>query len=347
MARLERLFGKPSKYGHGVGRIMVHEATMLNWQQVQRMVESDLEEALGVSTETVYGPYLAGAGSAKEVEDGLERFLADEYKFMDEVCAGTLVARFMHLKYDFHNLRVILKNHYFGDAAGDELLSRLGTISIERLNETIEQPAAHNLPDYVEGVLAVARSEMANNPSDPQRLDSLVDRAYLKERLRIAIEEGSSLLVDFCRATIDIANLRILLRGLNLSKAQEFYSEALAEGGRFPRGNLIMLAGQPWENVVDRLLESRYGHMLSSVLERGEGKVRLTSLDRASEEYLLEKLRGFSRVSVGPERIVRFMLSRENEVALLRIIFLGKLHALTPAAIEAQIPSDYLKAPSR
>lgn len=325
---------------------MVHEASFLESQQVQRMVDADYQEALAVASETVYGPYLAGAGTASEIEVGLERFLADEYGFMDQVCARTHVARFMHLKYDFHNLRVILKRHYFGEASDGELLSSLGTVDIGKVSDALEHLVGPGVPEYVTEVIETAKAIAGRGGSDPQRLDTLVDRAYLEKRLEVAREEGSSLLVDFCRAAIDVANLRILLRGINLGKDRSYYAEALADGGRLPRSRFVDLAGEPFESVVDRLLESRYGRMLSDVLARGEGRARLTSLDRASDEYLLEQVRGFSRVSVGPERIVRYMLTRENEAAALRIIFLGKLHRLSGEVIEAQLPAGYLKAAS-
>jgi V/A-type H+-transporting ATPase subunit C len=178
--------------------------------------------------------------------------------------------------------------------------------------------------------------------SDPQRIDSIVDRAFLEERLDVAEHERSQLLVAFSQAAIDLANLRVVLRGHRLEKGPGFYEEALARGGRLSRSRLLAMAVEPFETVTDRLLESRYGKMLEPVLSRSEGRVRLTYLDKESDEYLLDQVRLFWRVSVGPERIVKYMLTRENEVAMLRVILMGKLHGLTPEAISARLPAAYL-----
>lgn len=321
---------------------MVHEATLVNRQQIERMVDSGLPEALNVSMETVYGPYLEGMALASDVEAGLERFLADEYRFLDEVSSDTLVAEFMHLKYDYHNARVVLKRHYFGDSGGERPFSRLGTVPVDSLQEALERNVP-GFPQHLADLLESVKRIVAGGGADPQRVDIVVDRLFMERRLEIATKEKSDLLVDFSRAAIDVANLRVLLRGLALGKKSDFYAEALAEGGRLPGDRLLDLSGQPMGTISERLLDSAYGRMLTEVFVRGEETARLTSLDRATDEYLLEKVRGFYRVSVGPERIIRFMMTRESEVAMLRIIFMGKLHEVSPAVIEARLPVQYIK----
>jgi V/A-type H+-transporting ATPase subunit C len=342
MAAFVKSFSKAGKYGHAVGRIMVHEATLLKWQQVHRLIESEFNEALAVTLETVYGPYLEGATVPDEIESGLMRFLADEYRFIDEVCAGTLAAELMHTKYDFHNLRVLLKQHYFGDSGEDKLLSELGTVDIEGLRSCVEEQSG-GVPGHLRKVVDEVRRRLERGPPDSQLLDTMIDRAFLERRLEVAEMEDSGLLVDFARAAVDVANLRVLLRGLGLDKDKEYYYDALAEGGKLSRRDLLELSGEPFDSLVDKLLKSRYGQMLTDVLQRGEDRARLTSLDKASDDYLLGELRRFTLVSMGPERIVRFMMTRENEVAMLRIILMGKLHALSPEVIEARLPLAHLR----
>jgi V/A-type H+-transporting ATPase subunit C len=342
MVAFVKSFSKAGKYGHAVGRIMVQEASLLTWQQVHRLIESDFEEALAVTQETVYGPYLEGAILPEEIGSGLMRFLIDEYRFIDEVCAGTLAAEFMHTKYDFHNLRVLLKQHYFDDSGEDKLFSELGTVDVEELRRCVEVQSGQ-VPGYLREVEIEVRRRLERDPADPQLLDTVIDRAFLERRLKVAELEDSGLLIDFSRAAIDVANLRVLLRGFSLGKEREYYDEALAEHGKLPRGDLLDLSGQPYENLAEKLLKSQYGQMLTDVLGRGEEKVRLTSLDKASDDYLLGEMRRFTMVSMGPERVVRFMMTRENEVVMLRIILMGKLHALSPQVIEARLPLANLK----
>lgn len=337
-----RYFSKAARYGRAVGRVMVREVTFLSRQQVERMIGLDMRGTLEVIGETVYGPYLKGATEVHEIDKSLLDFLVDEYRFMDEVCAGTLVAEFMHLKYDFHNLKVLLRrNRLASEAEQGVLLDRLGSIDIGAMTEAVERGGMTvGVPEFLTRTIDRVDAAIEAHP-DPQVIDTVVDRSYLERRLVVAREERSRPLEGFCEAAIDLANLRVILRGYNIGKPPEFYEMALARGGKLDAGRLAALAGKPGNPVLEMLMASGYGKMLEKVLP-ADGTVRLTSLDRESDEFLLSHVRGLSRVSVGPERIVRFMLTREDEVMILRVILMGKIHRLTPEFIAGRIPEGYL-----
>lgn len=345
MTRALKTFRKVPRYGHAVGRIMVHEADHLNWQRIERMLEaSGFKECLDILLETDFGPHLEGAQRSGEVEEGLRHYLEEQYAFLGELCHGTCVQEFLQCKYDFHNVKVVLKEFYFGGAE-EEMLSSLGSVDVERLRSSLEKPMTGNLPGYWEEALASLRSELEKDDgADPELVDVLVERMYLERRLDLARREKSRPLVNFARAAIDVANLRVLLRGRGLDKTAGFYRKAMAEGGRFPRSNLLELAADPYDRLTSRLLGTRYQEMLAGVLVVEEKKPRLTTLDRDSDEYLLEKMVPMARVSVGPERIVMYMTTRESEVVVLRIILMGKLHGIAPQSIERRLSRAYLKA---
>ncbi|MCG2795896.1 MAG: V-type ATPase subunit, partial [Actinomycetia bacterium] len=289
MARAMKTFRKVPRYGHAVGRIMVHEAALLDWQRIVRLLESGFSECLEILRETEYGPYLEDAVVSEDVEEGLQRFLVGQYSFLDDICAGTYVARFLHLKYDFHNLKVIFKEKCFGDSTED-MLSVLGSLDVEVLEAAINSGQVGHLPRYWDGVVEEVRAAVEADEEDPGTVDAVADQLYLERRLELARMEKSRFLISYARAAIDVANLRILLRGRRLDKEQGYYRLALANGGRLERIMLLDLSGDAHERLVARLISTRYGRMLEEVLHTEDKEVRLTSLDRHSDEYLLEKL---------------------------------------------------------
>lgn len=346
LAKIDRSYNKVSRYGSAVGRVMVRETTLLSRQEVERMLYPDYEEALGVAHDTAYGPYLEGASVPADIESGLESFLEEQYRFLEEACSGTLVARFVRMKYDYHNLRVLVKRAFLGGEDAGRLFSKLGVVPVEALEQALNGMDSPDFPADLRGAIERAREAGSRGETDPQMFDSLVDRAFFEGRLLTARQEGSRPLVKYCRCAVDVANLMVMLRGLEFAKGQSFYAAALADGGEFPRAELLSLAGRPFAEVTARFLNSRYGTMVAQVLDEGAEGVRLTSLDRTTDDCLMEKVAGFASVSVGPERIVRYMLTRETEVAILRIVFVGKLNSLSPAVIETRLPLGYLKAGS-
>ncbi len=346
LAKIDRSYNKVSRYGSAVGRVMVRESTLLSRQEVERMLYPDYDEALGVSHDTAYGPYLEDAAVPADIESGLESFLEEQYRFLDEACSGTLIARFMRMKYDYHNLRVLAKRDFLGGEDGERLFSKLGLVSVEVLEQAVNGVGSPDIPADLRGAVEKVRVAGSSGEADSQLFDSLVDRAFFEGRLLTARQEGSRPLVKYCRCAVDVANLMVMLRGLEFAKDPSFYAVALAEGGEFPRTELLSLAGRPFTEVSARFLNSRYGTMVAQVLDEGAESVRLTSLDRTTDDCLMEKVVGFANVSVGPERVVRYMLTRETEVAILRIVFVGKLNSLSPAVIETRLPLGYLKAGS-
>jgi V/A-type H+-transporting ATPase subunit C len=341
LTRAMKTFRRVPKYGHAVGRVMVHESTLLNRQRMERLLEFPFEESLAVLMETEYGRYLEGAKVASDVEEGLLEFLRDQYGLLDDICKGTFVPRFMRLKYDFHNLKVLLKRRYT-DGAVEDLFSGLGSIDVHRMKESFEASHAGDLPPEWEKLMLTLK-EALQPGGNPQEVDSTVDRLFLEERLAVAKRERSRFLVDFSRACIDVANLKIILRGRMLEKEKGYYDAALASGGRLDRRELIQLALDTQERLTARLLATRYGRMLEDVLKTDSEEAGLTSLDRGFEEYLLEKLSGMKRMALGPERIIRYIITRENEVALLRITLMGKLHGLAPRVIQERLSPAFLK----
>ncbi|MBN1289976.1 MAG: V-type ATPase subunit [Actinobacteria bacterium] len=341
MTRAMKTFSRVTRYGHPAGRIMYREGSQLNWQRIERLLESDFGGCIGILRETSYGPYLETATVSREVEVGLQKFLRDEYEFIDDVCAGTRVAEYLHLKYDFLNLKTVLKENYF-NTGNPDMGTDLGSIDIERIRSSLEKPHAGSLPDYWEGVIQDIKRKLIEYGEEPHILDAYSDKLYLERRLETADAERSRHLVNFSRAGIDVANLKIIIRGRWVNRGGDYFRKVLAEGGRLDPKLLADLGTEPRERLITTMLAGKYGRMLSKVLRADEKKARLDELDRATDLYLLEEMERFKRVTVGPERIIKYMIRREVEVGLIRIILMGKLHKLSAASIEERLTPAYL-----
>ncbi|MBN2167872.1 MAG: V-type ATPase subunit [Actinobacteria bacterium] len=341
MTRAMKTFSGVTRYGHPVGRIMFREASQLNWQRMERLLESDFDGCVGILRETSYGPYLESATVSREVEVGLQKFLKDEYRFIDDVCAGTRVAEYLHLKYDFLNLKTVFKENYFSTDNPD-METDLGSIDIERIRSSFGRPHAGNLSEYWEGLIQTTKRKLAEYGEEPHLLDGYADKLCLERLLEIAGREGSRHLINFSRAAIDIANIKVIIRGRWVHRGGDYFKEVLALGGRIDKKLLAELGTEPRERLITTMLSGKYGRMLSNVLRADEKKARLNELDKSTDLYLLEEMEKFKRVSVGPERIIKYMIRREIEVGLIRIILMGKLHNLTPATIEERLTPAYL-----
>jgi V/A-type H+-transporting ATPase subunit C len=329
-------FRETLRYGHAVGRIKAQEMKLLLSHHVGRLIEADFEEALHILGEVEMGDYLAGARTAREVDDGLTAYLHDVYEFLREALpADSVLFEFFHCRYDFHNLKVLLKAAREG-APEDALLPRLGSMDVEGLRRGVEHPVELPSP-YKELVL-----EMEGRELSPQELETLIDAYFLRYRLFLARHEGNAFMEELARAAIDLSNLKALLRARRLGKERETVQKGLVEGGYIPTGYLLELYGDTDDVMVKKLERTRYpSHIFDFLLE--EEKPSLSDFDRRSDDYIMDLLRASRRISVGVEPVFSFVRARENEVTMVRMILMAKLHNLAPEAIEKMMRKLYVE----
>ncbi len=316
-----RPFHQVLKYGSAVGRVRALETRYIDSSRLERLIDADYATSLEILDEVAMGDYLKGAESPSEVDAGLARFLADFYRSLEEFLpSGSLLLDFFSCRYDFHNLKVLLREVLFGrDRSG--LLHGLGRMGPDLLERGLEKPSA--LPSPYRETL----EEALGKGLTPQEVDTVLDRHYLAWRLSLARREGSPFLVDFARASIDLANMKVMVRAKAMGKPQSFLETAMAEGGFIDTSRLLGLYGEAREAMIKDLENTAYYRGLLEMLEQEE-ITGLAEFDRRSDDHLMELVRGTKRVSVGVEPIFAFIHSRENEVTVVRTVLMAKLMGL-------------------
>ena len=104
---------------------------------------------------------------------------------------------------------------------------------------------------------------------------------------------------------------------------------------------LVSLVAMPAEEMLRALGRSKYTAGLLPFLEVEDEQVRLTDYDKRADDLLMAQLHKALHIAVGVEPILGYMRGRENDVAVLRIILMGKLHNLSPEAIERHVRGLY------
>ncbi len=329
-------YSEPVRYGYAVGRIKVLESKLLSHHRLNRLIEADYQEALHILDEVELGDYLKGARVAGEVDAGLIRYLKDVYSLLEEMLpADSCLVDFFLSRYDFHNLKVILKSRTDGKEEG--LLPGLGRLEVDDLRKGVEQPQLLP-PVYREALVELGESQLS-----PQAVDMVLDRHFLSYRLQLAEREKNSFIKQYAQSAIDFANLKTLVRGRKLGKGREFMELALVEGGKLKKEDLLELFEKPYDEMVRALGKARYPAALLSFMEGTDEIVRLTEFDRRADDYLMELTRRARRISVGVEPIFGYVRAREVEVTVVRIILMGKLHNLSPVDIEKMVRKLYVE----
>ncbi|MDP3014121.1 MAG: V-type ATP synthase subunit C [Candidatus Subteraquimicrobiales bacterium] len=334
-----RTFSDPIKYGHATGRVKVLEAKLLNKPRVDRLVEADtFEEQLHILAETDYGEFFEGLKTAEDTEKALHRYLGRIYAFLNEVVSEKNLIDFFRLKYNIHNLKVLIKAKYL-EASVEELYSELSTFDLEEAKKLIEKGLFDQLPqDYGEAVKEAV--EVFEEEKDAQQIDLILDRELFRRWQKLAESQKNKFLTEFVQRLNDLANLKILLRAKNLKRKKDFIVRALFEGGSLSKDFLVSLFDEPLEVLVLSFKGTPYNALIDKVIEAE--KIDLTHFDKLSEDLLLSHVKQAKGVPVGLEPVMGYILAKENEVNTVRTILMGKLSGLSKEKIKERVRMLYV-----
>jgi V/A-type H+/Na+-transporting ATPase subunit C len=140
---------------------------------------------------------------------------------------------------------------------------------------------------------------------------------------------------------IDLLNVKTYLRVRRANRTREFLEQALLPCGRLDLTRLVQL-GDPPEMLIDRLLSSSYAHFIGEAIQSYQKTDTLTRFEKLADEFLLNHVKKAKYVTFGPEPLAAFILAKENEVKLIRIIMVGKINQLPAEEIKERLRDVYV-----
>ena len=162
------------------------ERDLLTGARMERMIDAPTAaDAAKVLTEIGYGEF--DAASPRELGSVLaqeqEKLFEDLYRFVPDKA----VVDVFKVKYDYHNLKALIKARATGTDASDRLLLDAGRVSAEDMRRAVWEGDYSLLPPTLRAA-AVEAVETLSATGDPQLADFQLDRAYYGEMLSAAEE---------------------------------------------------------------------------------------------------------------------------------------------------------------
>lgn len=329
---------KDTDYLFLTNRIRALECSLLSRERMERMLDAPTAaDAAKVLQECGY-PELetVTVDSINEMlSKAQERTFDDLYLFAPD---RNMIDLF-RVKYDYHNAKVLLKAEARGLDATNLLVST-GRVDPKKLDEEIRSSALRGLPGKLAPAIAQAR-DVLGTTGDPQLSDFVLDRAYFEDIAQMAESTGSDFLVGYVRMSVDIANLKSLIRTLRMGKDVDFLRSVLFEGGNIPSSKLIH--GMTQDLPVADLYTST---ALSEVAEVGasciSGGGSLTQFEKRCDDALTAYLTKARYVPFGESPLITYLVAKENESTAIRIIMTGRLADLSADVIRERLREPYV-----
>ena len=329
------------EFTQAVVRTRVLETRLLSRAIIERMVDAkDIEEVIKILGETEYADSIGGLTRVEEYEKILSSELKRVYQLMYEITKEDMVVDLLTLKYDYHNLKVLVKESALQKDLGDLYIS-VGKTDFEKIKADY---LSNNLRDmdsrFSEALDSVAKDFELSK--DPQRIDLILDKYYFKHLYELARETEIPLFINYVQDLIDFTNIRTLIRLKKQDKDMKFLEDVLLPNGKIDIDDIVLALNDSLEMIINKFKSYDISSELKKGLENYQQTGRLSEFERQMDNYLINLNKPSKYVNFGPEPIFSYIIAKETEVKVLRIIMVSKLNKLSPDAIRERLRDLYV-----
>lgn len=328
-------------YAQAVSRIRVLETRLLDKAKLDRMIDSTSpDDAMKVLLESEYSN---SSGSVKRSED-YEILLSEEmkriYSLMYKVSPEPRIIDIMSLKYDYHNMKVLLKGRALGKDLS-YLLVPVGTVETEHLKKYLSEGNYTDLKPIMREALERAEKSFKEN-KDPQMIDIILDSSFYKDMLKRAEVLKEEYITGLIRKNADLNNIKTLFRVKKQNKGRKFLNEVIIDGGFIDKEVYMNSLNDTTENFVKKFLYTDYADILKLGAEEFERTGKLNMLEKLSDNFIMEYIKKAKYVSFGPEPVIAYIYAKESEIKAVRMIMVGKFNNISPEVIRERLRDIYV-----
>ena len=177
---------------------------------------------------------------------------------------------------------------------------------------------------------------------DPQRIDILLDKYYYIHLYELAKKTEIPLFIDYVQDLIDFTNIRTLIRVKKQNKDIKFLEEVLLPNGKIDAEEIIMALNDPIDDIINKFKNYDISPEIKKGLEAYKDTNRLSEFEKLMDNYLMELNQESKYIHFGPEPIFSYIVAKETEIKVLRIILVSKVNNIPPDRIRERLRDLYV-----
>ncbi|MGE4282609.1 MAG: V-type ATP synthase subunit C [Clostridia bacterium] len=330
-----------TQYAYAAARVRAIERKLLDKVKIDRMVEAKTaEEALKVLIDADYGYSDGDISDAFAYEIILKEEHKKVYKLLKEIAPQPEVFDIFLIGNDFHNIKVLLKAEFLGQDF-DELLTDTGTIPSSKLKIMIKDRNLSEMDPVMQKAIEECIDSF-NRTGDPQNIDLILDKASFQQMKEAAECSKIKFIIGLVEILADLANIKIFLRVQRLKKSWDFLSKVLVPGGTIGEKIFIEKLESPLEGFVEVLKYTPYGSFSEEAIESFKNSGNLTVFEKLSDNFMISYIKKAKYIFLGIEPLVGYLMAKENEIKIARIIMVGKINNISNEMIRERLREAYV-----
>lgn len=329
--------------------IRVLETKLLNENELERMVlAKDARDAYKILNETDYSSHIGDIEKSESFQDVINAGLKDTKELIMRITPENWVFNILWFRYDFHNLKVLLKAKYSGKefAEVENFLLQFGSIPTEKLkkfifgNEDVSFGLEQNYEEYIKESVALAKMDYEKD-KDPQMIDIVLDKRLCKTMNDIALRSGNAFLIKLTKKYIDLKNIELFLR-LKIQKRDEslllkgFINRGYLETYRF-----VDSFRKDVSDFAESMKHTDYSDIIREAIKGYQDEKSFVKLDKLTYDHFTDYIQQAKRIAIGPEPVFAYFWAKKNNALVIRSVMVGKLNNIAPENIRKIIRTLY------
>ncbi len=340
-----------TQFTYSAARVRALEPKLLDPGDVERMLGAKTaREAYKILNDLEYATHIGDIDKMQDFQEVITAGLKDSKEVLDRICPDSRILDILFLRYDFHNIKTILKGQSASSPKKTEeeiraQLLPLGRIPVESImNFFYDKDNAHlPLPEHYVAPLK-GWIKMAREQEDPRLMDLILDNAALAFPADIANLVEHPFVIEFVKQLIDLQNIKTYLR-IKLLKQEESFESTdflFAAGGKLPIYKFTDNMDADINALSGVFRGTDYYEVAQKGLEAFDKFKSFVYLEKFADEHLMQLAKKSRYSAFGPEALVAYFYAKQNNAQIIRMIMVGKLNGLPEDMLRERLHELYV-----
>lgn len=316
---------------YAVARIRAKELFLLSENDINRLMAcKTFQECVNLLKNKGWGD---SSTDFYDYDDLLKNEEIKLWNLISELVLDKSIFNIILLPVDYHNLKAAIKG-YITESLSEDLFILGGNLDVSYLVKCIKNNNLNDLPKDMIKPAELAFEKFLYT-SDSQLCDNIIDKALLNAIKAEGQKSKNSFIKNYAEFYVASTNIKIAIRSSILKKNIEFLKYVLVKCDSLDVEKLAQSAVSGVKQLCEYLEFTNYSDAIPFIKD----SLQKFEFWRDNKIIDLIKAEKYNSFSVAP--IIAYILARQNEIKVVRIILCGKLHHIEDDLIKERLRLMY------
>ena len=304
-------------YVYAGTRAKALENQLLSENQMELLLSAkSVDEVHTVLQNTFLAPHLLSKEKKEKpsAKVALEECVREAKSVLNSIAPEPELLFILWLRYDYHNLKAIIKGTRGGNNTEEILQScfNIGIFSPEELLRAHEDKKLHLLNGHFKEA-----ADKAGSAKQVFEIDLTMNKYYFKSILAIAEGSEDLFVTEYVKLLINIYNIKAALRAHKLAEVD--IKDVYVPGGQFSKKDLENKKG-----VISSLRHLGNEKIWSDAIKTYEQTNDVTQIEKTTSEYVFKFLQEKSADLFSPAPLFSYFMAKKNNAQTIAAIIVAK-----------------------